>query len=228
MLNCNSTINTQIWCLLLDQICPSEHHISVPSLICLMMGESCTFYIQSRSHCLGVWVRSSHFTSRQSHQLGDGILHISHSVRVTLSGRGCGWWYPPHFTSKVTLSRGGVSSMFHIHTNSHQSGGGILHISHPDKVTSMGLDPSHFTSSQSHIAWEGVLVGGILHISHPVKFTLWGWMDGISTFSHPVKVTSSGEWGILHISPTKLNAPQQWNQNRLHCYMPAQFKLVLA
>ena len=30
MLNSNSTINTEIWCLLLDQVCPNEHHLPVP------------------------------------------------------------------------------------------------------------------------------------------------------------------------------------------------------
>ena len=31
--------------------------------------------------------------------------------------------------------------------------------------------------------------------------------------------------GTLHLSPTKLNPPQQWNKTDFHCYMPAQLKL---
>ena len=50
----------------------------------------------------------------------------------------------------------------------------------------------------------------VFHISCPVKVTPSGrWVGGILHISHPVKVTSSGGGGILHISPTKLNAPQQ-------------------
>ena len=100
---------------------------------------SSTFYIQTKSHCLGGggWYPTD-YTSSQSHHGGAG-------------------WYPPHFTSKVTFLGGG---------------------------------------------------GDILHISHPVK------------------VTSSGGSGILHISPTKLNVPQQWNQTDFHRYMPAQLTLV--
>ena len=30
MIISNRTINTQIWCLLLDQVCPNEHHLPVP------------------------------------------------------------------------------------------------------------------------------------------------------------------------------------------------------
>ena len=38
MILSNRTINTQIWCLFLDQVCPNEHHLPVPFLIYIVTG----------------------------------------------------------------------------------------------------------------------------------------------------------------------------------------------
>ena len=155
----------------------------------LLMGESCTFHIQSKSHCLGVRilhishpvkVTSSgggilHISHTKLHQWGVGVFHISHPVKVISSGG----WYPPYFTSR----------------QSH-----INRVWYPPhftcKVTSMGgWDSPHFTFIQSHIIRKGVWVGGILHISHPVKVTSWGWVDGW----YPPHFMSSQSYIILGI-----------------------------
>ena len=150
-----------------------------------------------------------------------GIWQISHPFKVTSSGG----LDPPHFTSKVTSSGVWVgSSKFHIQTKPHQLGVGILHISSPVKITlSPGLgssifhiqtkshqwegwDPPHSISSQSHIIWErGVGWWHPPHFTSSQSHHGGGWV--VSSTFHIIKVTSSG--GILHISPTKLNAPQQ-------------------
>ena len=88
MMLSNRNINTQIWCLLLDQVCPNEHHLPVPFP-----------YI----HCDrgGVGRGGGHPPPHCS----------SHQLWMTIGGgvgRGGGAPPPPHLTSSGWPFRGGV------------------------------------------------------------------------------------------------------------------------
>ena len=127
-----------------------------------------------------------------------GRLHIWFGVAVQIPLIILQWYSRQalieEHTKNLTSQTHGVSVCRHCSITSSGGVGGVLHISHPDKVTLS----------------ESGLVCSILHISHPVKVTLWGWVGFILHISRPIKVTSSkGGGGILHISPTKLNTPQQ-------------------
>ena len=51
----NRTINTQIWCLLLDQVCPNEHHLSVSSLAYIVAGVGVILLLLIANHTNSEW-----------------------------------------------------------------------------------------------------------------------------------------------------------------------------
>ena len=113
-------------------------------------------------------------------------------------------------------------------THSFLPMGGVLHIFHITSTLNCQWEgwwyPRHFTSSESQL-FEGRVGSFTFHIqSH--RRGIVGWV--VSSTFHIQSFTSSGGWGMLHISPTKLNVPQQWNQTDFHLYMPAQLKLLPA
>ena len=84
MIPSNRTINTQIWCLLLDQVCPNEHHLPVPFP-----------YIHCDRGGVGGPPPPPHYSSHQ--------LWMSIGVGW-IGGRG----HPPHLTNSGWPFRGGV------------------------------------------------------------------------------------------------------------------------
>ena len=134
---------------------------------------SSTFYIQIKSHQWGAgilcisyqvkvtsmgWWYHPHLTSRQSYiNWGVWILHISHPVKLSLSGVG-GIFHISHSDKVKSIGEVGVFSTFHIQTKSHQweAGSSTFHMqskSHCLGGSVGGWYPPHFTSSQSHIVW---------------------------------------------------------------------------
>ena len=136
---------------------------------------------------------------------------------------------PPHCTcnSNFQLPMGEGSSTLQMQLQlstadgEGESGSSTFHI---QTVTSMGgWDLSHFTSKVTSF---GGWMGHICHISQ-----LFSHIMGVGGWYLPHFTSNQSHiiwgWGILHISPTKLNAPQQWNQTDFHHYVPAQHKTVL-
>ena len=158
------------------------------------------------------------------------LLHIAH-VTLTLN---CQWqwgvgfgWVLLHIT-QVTSSlncqglRVGPPAHCTCHFNSQ------LQMAKGDRWVPLHIAHVTLTLNSPWRMGMGPPPNCMWHLNSQLPMAHGGGWVVFTIFHIQSKSHHQGVRGVLQISPTKLNVPQQWNQTDFHCCMPAQLRLVSA